>query len=315
MNHRPLGSSPPDTSPLSTSLQDSIAETFPNHAVTTTATISSLSKEYSSHVHTTTAAILTSLQSFPSLLSATTPFLPSPSLQSPSLQPSSAHSFTNRARTATTASGKPIFTTLAYNLTLTTTATGLSFVSSSDATGGNSTGSQSHSHDATATVADVHGHIILEPEPFDTTRVTMSATVLLGDSVTKKSPGRQSPKGIAKSATWVSPTYSPSTLASRLAQKASFANLSTATPLAHATLDHLLSCVPNLHAMYARYDEIDDAIYAEFVLAIPSAPPVRAHETALCDKSRAYDDQVRNGDVRRARARTQGKHTKHTHTY
>ena len=77
-----------------------------------------------------------------------------------------------------------------------------------------------------------------------------------------------------------------------------------APPLAHATLDHLLSCIPNLHAVYARYNEIDDATYTKFERDIPAAPLVRAHENALCDKSRAYDDQVRNGDARRARART-----------
>ena len=82
-------------------------------------------------------------------------------------------------------------------------------------------------------------------------------------------------------------------------------SLSTVPPLAHATLDHLLSCVPNLHAMYARYNEIDDAAYTKFERDIPSAPPILPHENVLCNKSRAYDDQVRNVDSRRARARTQ----------
>jgi len=73
----------------------------------------------------------------------------------------------------------------------------------------------------------------------------------------------------------------------------SFPIVPPSVPLAHATLDYLLSCIPNLHAMYARYNEIDDATYTKFERDIPAAPPVRAHENALCDKSRAYDDQVR----------------------
>ena len=155
-------------------------------------------------------------------------------------------------------------------MSFTTNADGLSFASTID---------NDIEEADDATFADVHGHITLEPEPFGTTRVTMSASVQLAarsDEIKKT--------------------------ASRLVKKAT----AVAPPLAHATLDHLLSCVPNLHTMYARYDEIDEATYAKFERDIPSAPPVLPHENTLCDKSRAYDDdQVRNGDARRARARTQ----------
>jgi len=162
---------------------------------------------------------------------------------------------------------------------------------------------------ADATFVDVHGQITLEPEPFGTTRMTMTASVqlaarsegiktLTGQEIKPRTTGSQGIKAVAN----------------RLVNIATATSLSTVPPLAHATLDHLLSCVPNLHAMYARYNQIDDATYAAFERDIPAAPPVLAHENALCDKSRAYDDQVRNGDTRRARVRTQG-HTEHKHTH
>jgi len=89
-------------------------------------------------------------------------------------------------------------------------------------------------------------------------------------------------------------------VAYRLVTKTAAASLSSAPPLAHATLDHLLSCVPKLHTTYARYKEIDDATYTKFERDIPSAPPVLPRENALCDKSRAYDDQVRKRPKLRA---------------
>ena len=142
---------------------------------------------------------------------------------------------------------------------------------------------------ADATFADVHGQITLEPESFGTTLVTMTASVQLAARSQGVKP--MASQGIK-------------TVATRLVKKATATNLSTTKQLAHVTLDHLLSCIPNLHAVYARYNEIDDATYTKFERDIPAARPVRAHENAWCDKSRAYDDQVRNGDARRARART-----------
>jgi len=136
--------------------------------------------------------------------------------------------------------------------------------------------------------ADVHGHITLEPEPFHSTRVAMSASVQLG-AMSEGIKAVASRLGGLKTSRLGGP------------KKAS----SVAPPLAHATLDHLLSCIPNLHTRFARYDEIDEATYTKFERDIPSAPPVLPHENALCDKSRASDDQVRNGDARRARTRTQ----------
>ena len=179
------------------------------------------------------------------------------------------NSFNHRARTSSTPSGKPVFTTLKYILSFTVTTDGLSFASTID---------EDTEEADDATFADVHGQITLEPSPFDTTRVTMSASVQLA----ARSEGIK-------------------TTATRLVKKAT----AVAPPLAHATLDHLLSCVPNLHATYARYNEIDDATYTKFERDIPCAPPVLPDENALCDKSRASDDLVRNGDARRARARTQ----------
>ena len=93
--------------------------------------------------------------------------------QLPTLLPGSVfttNSFTHRARTSSTASGKPVFTTLKYILSFTTTVDGLSFASTID-------DGMEEADDAT--IADVHGQITLEPEPFDTTRVTMSASVKL----------------------------------------------------------------------------------------------------------------------------------------
>jgi len=55
-------------------------------------------------------------------------------------------------------------------LSFTTTVDGLSFASTID-------DGMEEADDAT--FADVHGQITLEPEPFDTTRVTMSASVKL----------------------------------------------------------------------------------------------------------------------------------------
>jgi len=57
-------------------------------------------------------------------------------------------------------------------------------------------------------------------------------------------------------------------------------------------LDLLLTLIPNLHMHYARYDEVDASIYAYFLSAIRSAPPIKIHETALVDKSLTYDDQA-----------------------
>ena len=198
------------------------------------------------------------------------------------------HSFTHRARTATTASGKPVFTTLKYILTITTTAVGLSFTSTDASTDGVSQGPPE------VTLANVSGHITLDPEPFDTTRVTMSASVQLGASREKvKTMARQ---GIGTA----------ETMASRLGGVKKATATSFAPTLVHAMLDHLLSCIPNLHTRFARYDEIDDATFTKFERDVPSAPSILPHENALCDKSCAYDDdQVRNGDARRARASTQ----------
>ena len=132
------------------------------------------------------------------------------------------------------------------------------------------------------------GHITLDPEPFDTTRVTMSASVQLGAS-------RERAKTMARQGIEITKT-----MACRLGGVKKATATSFAPTLAHSTLDHLLSCIPNLHVMYARYDEIDDATYTKFERDILAAPPVRPHENALCDKSRAYDDQVRSFDARRA---------------
>jgi len=173
------------------------------------------------------------------------------------------HTFTHRARTSSTASGKPVFTTLKYILTLTTNAYGLSFTSTID----------DDIEEADDVIfADVHGQITLESEPFDTTRVTMSASVQL-----------------AASSDEIEATRLGDLKTSRLVKKAT----AVAPQLAHATLDHLLSCIPHPHTRFARYDEIDEATYAKFERDIPAAAPVRARENALCDESRAYDDQVR----------------------
>jgi len=121
----------------------------------------------------------------------------------------------------------------------------------------------------------------------------MSASVQLGASREKvKTMARQ---GIGTA----------ETMASRLGGVKKATATSFAPTLVHAMLDHLLSCIPNLHTRFARYDEIDDATYTKFERDIPAAPPVRPHENAVCDNSRAYDDQVRSVDARRARARTQ----------
>ena len=200
------------------------------------------------------------------------------------------NSFTHRARTSSTASGKPVFTTLKYILSFTTTADGISFASTID-------DGMEEADDAT--FADVHGQIILEREPHNTTRVTMSASVQLGSNSEGIKPHFS--EGI-KSQT----SQEMKTVTSHFVKKAIATSLSIPPPLAHAILDHLLSCIPNLHTRFARYDEIDDATYTKFERDVPSAPPILPHENALCDESCAYDDdQVRNGDARRARASTQ----------
>ena len=261
-----------------------------------------LTKSSTSLVHTDPSTISNLITTqLPTLLPGSTPtsYIPTNSSLT-------THSFTHRARTSSTASGKPVFTTLKYILSFTVTTNGLSFTSTID-------DGMEEADDAT--FADVHGQISLQPEPFGTTRVTMSASVQLvvrseGIKLTSQGIKSLTSQGIKPLAS----SRGIKAVANHLVKKATAISLSTVPPLAHATLDHLLSCIPNLHAMYARYNEIDDATYTKFERDIPTAPPVRPHENALCEKIRAYDDQVRNGDTKRARARTQGTHTTHTNT-
>jgi len=71
---------------------------------------------------------------------------------------------------------------------------------------------------------------------------------------------------------------------------------STSTLLPSATtakiLDHLLNLIPTLHTKYARYGEVDAAMYAHFSSTIPNSPPIQPHESTLIDTSLTYDDQA-----------------------
>jgi hypothetical protein len=64
-------------------------------------------------------------------------------------------------------------------------------------------------------------------------------------------------------------------------------------------LDHFVGAVPALHHKFARYRDIDNAIYTQFEQAISSAPELLFHEKALLARSKLYDDSSTNDAWRR----------------
>ena len=57
-------------------------------------------------------------------------------------------------------------------------------------------------------------------------------------------------------------------------------------------LDHLHRLLlPELHRRFAHYDEMDAALYADFVASIPTVSPLQPCEASLITTSLTYDDQ------------------------
>ena len=209
------------------------------------------------------------------------------------------HVFSCDVVTGRSASGKPTRSTFTFSLLLEVDADGseITITTMTD--------------ELAPSPVPINGLITLNPEAHGTTKVSLYLTVyttLEDDAPT--STRISAMKTMAMKTMGMKnvelPGQSPSKKQPRTRTR-------THTPYSSA-LSHLLSLIPHLHTKFARYDEIDDATYTKFERDIPAAPPAQAHENALCDKSRAYDDQVRNGDTR-MHEEGHKEHTLNTHMH
>ena len=123
-------------------------------------------------------------------------------------------------------------------------------------------------HDDTFTLAVIDGTITLNPQSPDTTLVTLTASMAV---VMEVKNGTSAGPGDHSSRSTLQTTPSPAT--------------------GDAILSQITNAVLSLHTQYARYEQVDAAMYKKFEEEeVPNAPPIQPHENDLVNRSILFGD-------------------------
>jgi len=111
-------------------------------------------------------------------------------------------------------------------------------------------------HDDSTSPALVEGTIVLNPQSADTTRVTLTAEIVVVPEVKSGASG-------------------------------SFTSPATGAVI----LSHVTNSVLSLHIQYARYEQVDAAMYKQFEEEeMPNAPDIQPHEDNLVERCLVFGD-------------------------
>ena len=137
--------------------------------------------------------------------------------------------------------------------------------------------------------AIVEGTIILNHKSPDTTLVTLTASI-----VVEPLPGTETGSSGASFVRGVRKTMRPGARITGTGMN-SMRGSSTSSALPPATgaaiLDHFTNAVLSLHSQYARYEQVDAAMYMQFEEdTVPNAPPIEPHENDLVNRSLVFGD-------------------------
>jgi hypothetical protein len=140
-------------------------------------------------------------------------------------------------------------------------------------------------------VVDLSGSVTLEVAPHNCTRVGLEVTILSKTAATPPPPA-SAPATTKSTKTKIATSKRGLTLkmmsAAKIAAKSS-------TNQEDRILDHFIAVVANLHVIFARYDEVDEARAIHFeTVTVRTSPPPQRHETDLFNKCVLIDDQRTN---------------------
>ena len=202
----------------------------------------------------------------------------------------STFSFLSLLTVAKTATGKPIKKLFSFDLQLHQVSSNVLCTELAFAT------IPTSHHDDSTSPAIVEGAIILDPQSPDTTRVTLTAEIVCV-------PGTESgTTGIA----FASPTSGPLSVGAALKINVGMGmNIiaGESTPSAPslttgaAILGYITNAVLSLHTQYARYEEVDAAMYKNFEEEeVPNAPTIQPHENDLVNGSLLFGDDSKSSE-------------------
>ena len=147
-------------------------------------------------------------------------------------------------------------------------------------------------HDDSTSPAIVEGTIILNHQSPGTTRVTLTASIVVvplpgTESGTSSSSGASFVRGMRK--TMIAGARITGTGMNSMRGSSTSSAPSPATGA--AILDHITNAVLSLHALYARYEQVDAAMYKKFEEEeMPNAPDIQPHENDLVNRSLLFGD-------------------------
>ena len=204
-----------------------------------------------------------------------------------SIEPTATFAFVSLLTVDKTATGKPVKKLFSFDLQLDMVSsnelcTELAFATIP-------ADHSASSHDDSTSPAIVEGTMILNPQSPDTTRVTLTAEIVCVPEV------KSGTSGIASASSKVGPGFvgaALKTMRTGINSMESSSTPSAPSPQTGAAiLDYIANAVLSLHTQYARYEQVDAAMYKKFEEEeVPNAPPIQPHENDLVNKSLLFGD-------------------------